>query len=163
MKGVILWLSGAALAFLLTSGAFLLLANASGGPSEKSLRPDSPSAESGPALDLQLGRDYLSSLKQRPDQKLSIGVHNAGSQKLSDINVSVKVYSENTALSDVRYYRSSIKDLAAGETVTADFTLDLSFAGQNTDQGAEPARAIIEVRAATPSGVSSVRTAILPA
>lgn len=161
MRGVISWLSGAALAFLLTAGAFLLLANAGDSPSEKSLRPAPPSAPSGPSLELQIPVDALSSLEQRPDQRLSVGIHNAGNEKLSDINVSVKVSSENTALSEARYYRSSVERLAAGKTTPAEFTLDLSVA----EQSPEPAkpRAIIEVRATTPSGVSSVRTAILPA
>ncbi|HEX2729558.1 MAG TPA: hypothetical protein VHM16_07380, partial [Rubrobacteraceae bacterium] len=87
------------------------------------------------------------------------GIHNAGDARLSDINVAVKVSSENTALSEARYYRSSVESLAAGETASAGFVLDLSVAQQSP----EPARAIIEVRATTPSGVSSVRTAILPA
>lgn len=159
MRGALSWLAGAALAFLLTAGAFLLLANAGDSPSEKSLRPDPPSAPSGPSLELQLPRDRLSSLEQRPDQRLSVGIHNTGDAKLSDINVSVKVSSENTALSEARYYRSSIETLGASKTAPREFTLDLSVA----EQSPEPARAIIEVRATTPSGVSSVRTAILPA
>lgn len=159
MRGIFSWLSGAALAFLLTAGAFLLLANAGDSPTDKSLRPDPPSTPSGPSLELQLPMDNLTSLEQRPDQKLSVGIHNAGDEKLSDINVSVKVFSENTALSEARYYRKSVESLAAGKTAPAEFTLDLSVAKQSP----EPARAIIEVRATTPSGVSSVRTAILPA
>lgn len=159
MRGVLSWLSGAALAFLLTAGAFLLLANVGDNPSDKSLRPGPSSAPSGPSLELQLPRDRLASLEQSPDQSLSIGIRNSGDERLSDINVSVKVSSENTALSEARYYQSSVKSLAAGETVPREFTLDLSVA----EQSPEPARAIIEVRATTPSGVSSVRTAILPA
>lgn len=159
MRGIVSWISGAALAFLLTAGAFLLLANAGDSPTEKSLRPDPPSAPSGPLLELQLPRDRLASLEQRPDQRLSIGVHNAGDEKLSDINVSVKVSSENTALSEARYYQTSVESLAAGKTAPREFILDLSV----SEQSPEPARAIIEVRATTPSGVSSVRTAILPA
>lgn len=159
MRGVLSWLSGAALAFFLTAGAFLLLANAGDSRSDKSLRPDSPSAPSGPSLELQFPRDRLASLEHGPDQSISIGVRNSGNEKLSDINVSVKVSSENTALSEARYYRSSVESLAAGETASREFVLDLSVA----EQSPEPARAIIEVRATTPSGVSSVRTAILPA
>lgn len=159
MSGILWWLSGAALAFLLTAGAFLLLANAGGSPSDKSLRPDSPSTPSGPALELQLPRDRLASLEHNPDQNLAISIRNAGDERLSDINVSVKVSSENTALSEARYYRSSVESLAAGEIVSREFALDLSVAARSP----EPARAIIEVRATTPSGVSSVRTAILPA
>lgn len=159
MRGVLWWIPGAALAFVLTAGAFLLLANASGSPSDKSLRPDSPSAPSGPSLELQLPRDRLAALEHSPDQNLAISIRNAGDERLSDINVSVKVSSENTALSEARYYQSSVESLAAGETAPKEFVLDLSVAAQSP----EPARAIIEVRATTPSGVSSVKTAILPA
>lgn len=159
MREILSWIAGAFLAFLLTAGAFLLLANAGGSPSEKSLRPGPASAGSGPSLEIQLPQERLSSLEQSPDQSLSIGVHNSGDEKLSDINISVKVSSENTALSVARYYRSSVETLAAGETVPREFTLDLAV----SEQSPEPARAIIEIRATTPSGVSSVRTVILPA
>ena len=40
MRDVVFWLSGAALAFLVTAGAFLFLANLATVPSEKRLSPD---------------------------------------------------------------------------------------------------------------------------
>lgn len=159
MREILSWLSGAVLAFALTAGAFLLLANAGEPPSEKALRPDTRSAPSGPSLELQIPRDRINALKQEPDQTLTVGIRNSGDEKLSDISISAKVSSENTALPETRYERSSVASLAAGASATADFTLDLSFA----DKGPEPPRAIIEIRATTPSGVSTVKTVILPA
>jgi hypothetical protein len=156
-----LWISGAALAFFVTAGAFLLLANLGTGPSEESLPPDPRPTESGPALELNLDEGQLASLRALPDQRLDLGVENAGDEDLSDVNLTLEVSSENTALSDARYYRETIDTLAAGGSVTVRFYPDLS---EGTDLMAvpEPPRKILEVRATTPSGVSAIKTAILP-
>jgi hypothetical protein len=158
-----LWVSGAALAFFITAGAFLLLANLGTGPSEESLPPDPRPAESGPALELHLDEDQLASLRALPDQRLDLGVENPGDEELSDVNLTLEVSSENTALSDARYYREKVDTLAAGTAVTVRFYLDLSE-GEGTIAPAvpEPPRKIVEVRATTPTGVSAVKTAILP-
>jgi hypothetical protein len=161
-RDAILWLTGAALAFLVTAGAFLLLANAGDGPSQESLRPESPSAGTGPALELSLDRDRLLSMQPRPDQEMGVEVINAGQKELTKINVTLKVFSENTALPEARYYREKLERLGPGESTTAAFTVDLSPFEETTEAEPEPARKIIEVRATTPSGVSAVRTAILP-
>ena len=105
MRDLVLWLSGAALAFLLTAGAFLLLANLATAPSEKSLRPDHTPGGSGPAVDLELDRGGLASLRPLPDQSLDLAVENEGARQLSDVNVTLIVASENTALSNSRFYR----------------------------------------------------------
>jgi len=105
MRDLVLWLSGAALAFLLTAGAFLLLANLATAPSEKSLRPDHTPGGSGPAMDLELDRGSLASLRPLPDQSLDLAVENEGARQLSDVNVTLIVASENTALSNSRFYR----------------------------------------------------------
>ena len=102
MRDVAFWLSGAALAFFLTAGAFLLLANLATVPSEKSLTPEPPEAGPGPAVELALDAKQLASLKPRPDQNLYLVVKNEGSRPLSDVNVTLSVSSENTALSDYR-------------------------------------------------------------
>jgi hypothetical protein len=158
-----LWISGAALAFFVTAGAFLLLANLGTGPSEESLPPDPQPAESGPALKLKLDEDQLASLRALPDQKLEVRVENSGDEVLSDVNLTMEVSSENTALSDARYYRETVDTLAAGRSVTVRFNLDLS-APEETNPHASPEspREILEVRATTPTGVSAVKTAILP-
>ena len=56
MREAALWLSGAALAFFVTAGAFLLLANLGTVPSERSLTPEPPDAEARPALELDTER-----------------------------------------------------------------------------------------------------------
>lgn len=167
MRSVVSWVSGAVLAFLLTAGAFLLLANLGTGPSERKLPPHPPSAASGPSLALSLEEDQLASLKRLPDQKLVLGVSNEGDRDLSDVNLTLKVFSENTALSEARYYRATVQSLPTGESVNASFEIDLSppigtGSGLAYSGGLDPPREIIEVRATTPEGVSAVKTAILP-
>ena len=160
-----LWASGAALAFFITAGAFLLLANLGTGPSEESLPPDPPPAQSGPALQLNLDEGELASLRARPDQRLDVGVKNSGDESLTDVHLILEVSSENTALSDARYYRQTVDPLDAGESTTVSFYLDLST--QEDTSPTVPAvpespRTIVEVRATTPTGVSAIKTVILP-
>jgi hypothetical protein len=161
MREAALWVSGAALAFFITAGAFLLLANLGTGPSEKSLPPDPRPAESGPALELNLDEDQLASLDALPDQRFEVGVENPGDEDLSDVNLTLEVSSENTAFPDARYYRETVDTLAAGSSVTVSFYPDLSV-GTPPAAVPEPPRKILEVRATTPTGVSAVKTAILP-
>jgi hypothetical protein len=158
-----LWISGAALAFFVTAGAFLLLANLGTGPSEKSLPPDPRPAQSGPVLELSLDEGQLASLEALPGQRLDLRVENRGDEDLSDVNLTLEVSSENTALSDASYYRQTVDKLAAGESDTVSFYVDLSIReGTNLAAVPEPPRTIVEVRATTPTGVSTVKTAILP-
>ena len=163
MREAALWVSGAALAFFATAGAFLLLANLGTGPSEESLPPDPQRAESGPALELHLDEGQLASLRALPDQRLEVGVENSGDEDLSDVNLTLEVSSENTALSDARYYRETLDTLAAGGSTTVRFYPNLSE-GEGTIPTAapEPPRTILEVRATTPTGVSAVKTVVLP-
>ena len=167
MREAALWISGAALAFLATAGAFLLLANLGTGPSEKNLTPNPRPSESGPALELTLNEDRLASLRPLPGQELRVGVRNAGGEDLSDINLTLEVSSENTALSDARYYRETIDELPAGSFTTVPFYLDLSNPGITASSSPsaaspEPPRKIIEVRATTQGGASAIKTAIVP-
>jgi hypothetical protein len=160
-----LWASGAAIAFFVTAGAFLLLANLGTGPSEESLPPDPQSAQSGPALQLNLDEGKLASLRARPDQRLDVGVKNSGDENLTDIHLILEVSSENTALSDARYYRETVGTLDAGRSTTVPFYLDLSAQeGTSLPMPATPEspRTIVEVRATTPTGVSAIKTVILP-
>ena len=163
MREAALWISGAALAFFVTAGAFLLLANLGTGPSEESLPPDPQPAESGPVLELNLDEDQLASLRALPDQRFEVGVENPGDEDFSDVNLALEVSSENTALSDARYYRETVDTLAAGGSATVRFYLDLSE-GESTIPAAvpEPPRKILEIRATTPTGVSAVKTVVLP-
>ena len=167
MKEAAIWISGAAFAFFATAGAFLLLANLGTGPSERNLTPDPPPAESGPALELTLTQDRLASLRALPGQELEVGVRNAGDEDLSHVNLTVEVSSENTALSDARYYRENVNELPAGSSVPVRFYLDLSqrestIGTTSAPAVPEPPRKIIEVRATTPEGASAIKTAIVP-
>ena len=165
MREAAFWVSGAAVAFFITAGAFLLLANLGTGPSEKNLPADPGTGKSGPDLELNLEEGTLTTLAPLPGQRFDLTVENVGSEDLSDVSLTVEVSSENTALSKARYYRETVGTLAAGRAVAVPFDLDLS-----TPEGTslavpavpEPPRTIIEVRATTPSGVSAVKTAILP-
>jgi hypothetical protein len=155
------WVSGAAVAFFITAGAFLLLANLGTGPSEKNLPADPGTGKSGPDLELSLEEGTLTTLAPLPGQRFDLTVENVGSEDLSDVSLTVEVSSENTALYDARYYRKKIEKLEAGESTTVPFYLDLSTpqAGLTVP---EPPRTIVEVRAATPEGISAAKTAILP-
>jgi hypothetical protein len=166
MRDIIFWLSGATLAFLVTAGAFLLLANLASVPSQKRLNPDQARAGSGQSVDLILDREQLASLRYLPDQNLSLIVENEGGEQLSNVNVTLKVFSENTALSDFRYYRQAIQKIPAGEAASVRFEFDLLVPEEPVARpptaNPEPSRKILEIRATTPGGNSTVRTVILP-
>jgi hypothetical protein len=158
------WVSGAAVAFFITAGAFLLLANLGTGPSEKNLPAGPGTGKSGPDLELNLGEGTLTTLAPLPQQRFDLTVENVGSEDLSDVSLTVEVSSENTGLSDASYYRKTVEKLPAGESTIVPFYLDLSTpqAGLTSTIVPEPPRTIVEVRATTPEGVSAVKTAILP-
>ena len=164
MRGAAVWVSGAALAFFLTAGAFLLLANLATVPSEKSLRPDPPEVAPQPAVDLKLDSDQLASLKPEKDQSLDLSLRNEGSTPLTHVNVILSVSSENTALSVPRYYRHMVEKLPASGTADISFGFDLSEPRQRVTgrPASEPAREILEIKATTPDGVSTTKTVILP-
>ena len=163
MREAALWVSGAALAFFLTAGAFLLLANLGSGPSEQRLPPDLQPARSGPALELNLDEGELASLQALPEQRLDLGIENPGDEDLSEVNLTLEVSSENTALSDARYYRRTVEKLEAGSNATVSFYLDLSGPEETNPLAfPEESRRILEVRATTPTGVSAIKTVILP-
>ena len=168
MREAVFWVSGAAVAFFITAAAFLLLANLGTGPSEKRLPADPGADESGPALDLSLDEAELATLAALPDQRLDLTVENAGDEDLSNVNLTLEVSSENTALLDARYYRDTVEKLPTGESTTVPFYLDLSTPESTVESrveapdAPEPPRKIVEIRATTPEGVSAVKTAILP-
>jgi hypothetical protein len=166
MRDIIVWLSGAALAFLITAGAFLLLANLATAPSQKPLNPDQARGGSGQAVDLILDREQLASLRYLPDQSLALVVENEGGAQLSDVNVTLRVFSENTGFSDSRYYRQTVQKIPAGEAASVRFEFDLLVREETVARpptaNPEPSREILEIRATTPEGNSTVRTVILP-
>ncbi len=164
MRDAIFWLSGAALAFFITAGAFLLLANLATVPSEKSLKPDPTPGGPEPAVELVLDEGRLDSLGPHPDQSLDLLVKNEGDGRLSDVNVTLIVSSENTALPNTRYYRRTVERVQPDGTANVRFEFDLSDPEQPAAgrPPSEPARNILEFRATTPAGISTVRTVILP-
>jgi hypothetical protein len=166
MRDVVFWLSGAALAFVVTAGAFLLLANLATTPSAKRLNPDRAPVGSGPAIDLQLDSERLASLEPLPDQILDLSVENEDDEPLSDVSVILITSTENTALSDSRYYRQTVEQIPAGRAESVRFEFDLVVPEQPVSRPSaatpEPSREILEIRATTPEGNSTVKTVILP-
>jgi hypothetical protein len=164
MRDVAVWFSGAALAFFLTAGAFLLLASIATVPSEKSLVPEPPEAASQPAVGLKLNADQLASLRPEKDQSLDLILRNESSTPLSHVNVTLSVSSENTALSIPRYYRHVVEKLPASGTADIRFGFDLSEPEQRITgrPASEPAREILEIKATTPAGISTTKTVVLP-
>lgn len=164
MRGLALWASAAALAFFVTAGAFLLLANLATGSSEENLPPGAGPDKVGPALDLNLNRRQLDSVEAKPGQKLQVTLQNEGDRGFSDVDLKLKVSSGNTALPETRYYRRSVQTLATGETRNVEFVLDLSEAETKAPAPATPSepQKILEIRATTSDGVSAVRTAVVP-
>jgi hypothetical protein len=162
MKGIAPWLVGSFLAFLVTSASFLLLANLGSAPSEIRLDSPSPPPISNSSLDLGLDEARLASLGADEGQSITLDVRNGGEEVLSDIALTIEVYSEDTALGESERYRKTIPEITPGETAAVPFELDLSPPEENPSHpGPEPPRTIIEVRATTPSGVSAIRTGIL--
>ena len=160
MRSAALWAAGAALAFFLTAGAFLFLANLATAPPTQDL-PAAP-GEPGPALDLDLNRDRLDSLEPAPDQELLLTVQNAGGRDLSNVNLTLEASSEDTANPRSRYYRRTLRDLEDGERIEVGFLLDLSRPQEGSAAATDERSEILEIRATTPEGASVVRTAILP-
>ena len=162
MRSVVLWAAGAALAFFLTAGAFLFLANLATGPATEDLPAPPVSPRAG--LDLDLNRDRLASLESAPDQELLLTVENAGGKDFSNVNLTLEASSEDTANPRSRYYRRTLRDLKAGERVEVGFLLDLSKPpeGSAAPTASDERSEILEIRATTPEGASEVRTAILP-
>jgi hypothetical protein len=166
MRDIMFWLSWATLAFLVTAGAFLLLANLATAPSEKSLNPDRAPGKPGHTVDLQLDRGQLASLEPLPDQSLDLTVENEGDEPLSDVNVVLGLSSENTALSDSSSFRQAVEKIPTGGAERVRFEFDLVAPKQPPVRPPaatpEPVREILEIRATTPEGDSTVRTVILP-
>ena len=167
MKGVLIWLLGATLAFLLTAGAFLLLANLSGNLSSRNVDPRPAPSDSGPPLRLELSQARLEDLQKKAGQTLPLRVENAGEAKLSNINLTMRVTSENTSQPKPRYYRATIKGLVPGDSKTVRFTIDLSSSensGRPNPARSDPLapRSMLEIQATTPEGISAIKTAVLP-
>lgn len=162
MRGVVPWAAGAVLAFLLTSGAFLLLANLGTETSDVRLEQRQSEAKSSAPLELNLDESQLADLESDSGQSMALGVRNGGAESLADVNLTVEVYSEDTAVPEGERQRKTIQALGPGESADVSFDLDLSPAEtMDSYPGPEAPRKIVEVRATTPAGTSAIRTVIL--
>lgn len=160
MRSLALWSLGAGAAFAITASAFLLLATIGSGVHERKILPQPPAAPAvEPSLELHLAQAQLKSLKPAPDQPLTVTVNNQGKESLSNINLTLKVASENTAASQARYYRATLEELAAGAGANVEFALDLSRPGFNGNM--KNPQSIIEIQATTPAGITAVKTVVL--
>ncbi len=165
MRDLALWASGALLAFFVTAGAFLMLANLATGSSEENLEPNESRGRPGPTLDIDINRDRLASLEAAPGQELRLTVENDGDSDFSNVNLTLDVSSGNTALPQTRHYRTTVAGLPAGRSRDVSFPLDLSNTPTTTASApatVEEQEKILEIRATTPEGITAVRTAILP-
>ena len=166
MRGVALWILGASVAFLMTAGAFLLLASLVAGSPSSDLIPRSEPSASKPqrsALVLRLPEDRLEGLKRGPGQRLAVDVENGGDEELPSVNLALMAASENTARPRARYYWATSEKLAPGEVATVEFEIDLSPAtpDEGSEAGPQEDREMLEIRATTPEGASAVKTAVL--
>ena len=164
MREAALWVAAAALAFFVTAGAFLVLANLATGSLQDDVPATPAGGRSGPAIDLDLNRSRLASLQPAPDQELLLTVENAGGSDFSNVNLTIESSSGDTADPSSRYYRRTLRNLEPGESVEVGFLLDLSRPARSSDAPTAPEEGseILEIRATTPEGVSAVKTAILP-
>ena len=166
MRGVALWVLGALVAFLATSGAFLLLASL-GSDSTMSdpiprAQPSNPKSPS-PTLALGLPEDRLRGLERAPGQRLTLDVENGSEEEFRSVNLALVVASENTVRPHARYYWATSENLAPGNAATVEFYIDLSPPAEDHIQDTSPQenRDLLEIRATTPEGASAVKTAVL--
>ena len=167
MRGLLIWLFGAAIAFLLTAGAFLMLANFSNSLSARNFDPKPAPSNSGPPLQLELSEARLGNLQKRAEQTLPLRVDNAGEETLSNINLTMRVTSEDTSHPAPHYYRATVKGLAPGDSKTVRFTIDLSSRNapgvrRTPSSDSLAPRSVLEIQATTPQGISAIKTAVLP-
>jgi len=170
VRGVALWAVGAAVAFLATAGAFLLLANLGGGAEASDPIPRAEPSEAqdpGPTLVLKFFEDQLEELERKPGQRLTLSVDNVGEEEFSSVDLTLDVTSENTLQPRTRSYQETIEQLPPNQSTSVEFEIDLSPPllsedGEESSGGPDSqTREILEARATTPEGTSAVKTAVL--
>jgi hypothetical protein len=158
--------------FLMTAGAFLLLANLGSAPATGGLIPRAEPAETETpesTLTLSIPEEQLEDLERRPGQKLTLDVENSGSDELAIVDLALDITSENTVRPHARSYQASVEDLSPAVTATVEFEIDLSSPTMPADDreggpgsaNQSPPREILEARATTPDGYSTFKTAVL--
>ena len=170
MRSALFWLIGASLAFLVTAGAFLVLANFGIAPKANDPIPrtgPSDRGPSGPELALKFSEERLEGLEKRPNQTLTLYLENRGDEDLGNVDLEVTVSTEDTARPWTRRYRKTVAGLAPGEMAAVDLNVDLSPAPSVKgvavlDDSPGGDRQILEAKA-YPSGgaVVVVETAVL--
>ena len=166
MRSFLFWFLGAFIAFALTSGAFLVLADLGRQTSERSLTPriqEEPAP--GPRLGLSLDTNELEALESQEGQSLEIEVVNRSDENLERVNLTVTVESGNTAQPATRGYEETVEVVADGSQTVRFDDVDLSPAvppvAEEPGEPQYPQR-IVEVRATASGGRSAVKTAVLP-
>ena len=170
MRSALFWLIGASLAFFVTAGAFLVLANFGTTPRASDPIPRSGPSErgpQGPKLALSFSEEGLKGLEMRRNQALTLYLENRGEGELGSVDLELAVSSEDTASPRVRRYRETVSDLAPGEVEAVDLTVDLSppppVVGLAVLGEEEPGgdRGILEARAYAPGAPAVVETAVI--
>lgn len=158
MRNLAFWMAGTVAAFLVTAGAFLLLATLGAGlrtdTPEINLVPDPQDRQ--PPLRLTADEKSLRGIERAPEQNITFEVSNTGNEPLHDLSLTLTTTAENTAAAEARHYRESLDELDPGNTTRVSFDADLSRQPEE-----EPGREIFEVRATTPEGISSAITVVL--
>ena len=169
MRSAIFWLVGASLAFFLTAGAFLVLANFGTAPKANDPIPRPETSEGvprGSQLALNFSEEGLQGLRRSQDQTVTLYLENRGEEGIGSVHLELAVSSEDTTRPGTRRYREKVTGLAPGEGEEVDITVNLSppppvggFA--ILDEDPESNREILEARAYA-SGVSPVvKTAVV--
>jgi hypothetical protein len=172
LRGAFFWTISTILAFAITATVFLTLAEIGTAPPERNLGPnDERRARPEAPLTLELGQNELNGLEEAKGQRLDITISNGSRRELTDINVYLILSSDNTAKQDTRYHEAEIQRLSPGESKPVNFTgLDLSPPSPGTGtESSESSRGnpdgysfnILEMRAASSEGASTVKTAAL--
>src|ERR687893_245316 len=124
MREMALWISGTVLAFFVTAGAFLLLANLATVPSDKSLTPDPSSRRPGPVLDVSLDEDRLASLRARPGQSLALTLKNEGDRAQKAETLPPDFPPKTPPRPNPRSSHRKVETLPAGESTPVRFEFD---------------------------------------
>ncbi len=169
MRSALFWLVGASLAFFVTAGAFLVLANFGTAPRASDPIPRSgptDGAPRGPELALNFSEEGLGELERRRNQTVTLHLRNKGEENLEGVALELEVSSEDTAYPRTRRYREEVTRLAPGEVEEVDLTVDLSpsppvggFAVLGEELKGD--REILEARAYAPGEPVVVKTAVV--
>lgn len=170
MKGALFWLASTVAAFAVTAGVFLVLAEMGTDPPRQSLSAGGGNrSEPHTPLSLQLRESDLENLEAAEGQSLRLTLETRSDRKLTGINVYLVLSSEDTSEEETRYYEAEVEELEPGESRNVDFDLDLSppentdqqDSGGQTDGSRDVDMNILEARAASSEGASTVKTAVL--